>query len=489
MTDSLKQKTISALIWSFIERVGALSIQAIILIFLARLLQPRDFGLIGMMMFFIAIANTFLDSGFGAALIQKKGADQTDYSTIFYFNLLVSIFLFVAMFFSAPFIAQFYNEPKLIPLTRLLSFNLIINGLGLIQNILLIKKIDFRTQTNVSLIAIFIAGIIGITLAYRGFGVWSLAIQAVSMNLIRTMCLWFYGKWYPSLVFSFIALKNLFGYGSKLLASGLLETFFQNIYLLVIGKVFSAKDLGFYTQAKKIQEMPVANLSAIVGKVIFPVFSSIQDETARLKSGYKKSLKIMVFVSFPIMLGLIVIAEPVIKIFLTEKWLPSVPYIQLLALSGMLYNLQTTNLNILKVKGRSDLVLRLEVIKKMIIVIAIVIGIQWGIQGLIIGMVVTSYINYFINSYYSGLLINYSVKEQITDISPYLAISATMAIGTFLFGLLFKDHELLQLIGQLLVAAAIYLSLCKILKLEALLETMKIWNEHVIGGGKKKFNY
>lgn len=480
MSDNLKNRTINGIIWSFTERVGHQAIRFIITVILARLLLPEQFGLIGMLAIFIAISRTFLDSGFGAALIQKKDTTQSDYSTVFYFNIVIGLLSFAILYFTAPLIATFYEKSQLIALTRFIGLSIVINSFGLIQNTILIKKIDFKTLTKVNLLSVFLSGCIAILMALKGFGVWSLAVHVVSMNFFVTILLWFFNNWRPTLEFSKKAFKNLFSYGSKLLASSLINTIFQNIYLVVIGKTFAARQLGFYTQANRLKDYPSRNLYNIFQRVTFPVFSKIQDENSRLKKGYKNIIKTLTFINFPLMLGLIVVADPLIRVLLTEKWLPAVPYFQLLCIVGFLYPIQSLNLNIIKVKGRSDLFLKLEIIKKIIIALAIVICLQFGILALIIGQVITSFVAYFINSYYSGRFIDYGIKEQITDILPYLSMAIFMAIATWSVGFLFGNQHILKLLVQIIFAIGIYSTLSKILKLDAFKEAVVIFRINIL---------
>ncbi len=474
MKQSLKIKTLHGMFWSFLERNGQQGIELVISIILARLLLPEQFGLIAMLAIFMAIAQSFLDSGFGSALIQKKDATHVDFCSIFYFNIVVGIVVAGLLCLAAPWIAAFYEEPTLTPLTRFLSLNLVINSFALIQSTLLIKHIDFKTQLKVSIAATIGSGIIGITLAYLGFGVWSLAIHLVMSTLFRTVLLWFLNTWRPSLVFSFAALKNMFAFGSKLLFSGLLSTVFRNIYLLVIGKLFTATDLGFYTRAKSCIRLSSENLTSSVNRVTFPVFSSIQDDTARFKRGVQKALTTLSFLNFPIMIGLLVTAKPLVLVLLTEKWLPCVPYLQLLCFVGLLYPLHLINLNVLIAKGRSDLFLRLEVLKKILVVIAIAVTYRWGIQAMIYGQIGVSILSYYLNSYYTGRLIGYPLKKQVFDLSPYLGMAVMMGIGVYSLQLLPFPNNWSLLIFQGLAGVIIYAALSRIFKMPAFLEILAI---------------
>ncbi|WP_170270153.1 MOP flippase family protein [Heliorestis acidaminivorans] len=473
-TSDLKSQTINGLIWSAIEKFGAQIIHLGIYIVLARQLLPEHFGLIAMLAVFIAVGQTFVDSGFGSALIQKQDTTRIHYSSTFYFNIALGLLGAAVLWLSAPYIASFYNQPELVLLTQFMALNLIIGSFGIIQTNIITKKLDFKTLTKVSLLASVTSGIIGITLAFMGFGVWSLAIQAVSNTLFRTALLWLLNSWRPSFEFSFQALGELFGYGSRLLASSLLDTVFQNIYQITIGKVYSATDLGYYTQARRLEEIPTQTLSSVVGRVAFPAFSKIQNDQQRLKKGIKKGLTTLVLFNFPLMIGLAVTAEPLVLVLLTEKWAPAIPYLQVLCIVGLTYPLHTINLNLLKAKGRSDLFLRLEIIKKVLVVVTIFITYRWGIMAMIYGQVVTSMVGYFINSYYTGQLIDYNAREQIKDVFPYLAASLFMGTIVYALGTLEFPNMLTLLIAQVITGMIVYPTLCFLLRLSAFVEGLDI---------------
>ena len=481
MGSSLKHKTVGGVFWSILERGGQQGIQVVISIILAWLLSPAQFGLISMLTIFMAVAQSFQDSGFGSALIQKKDATHIDSCSIFYFNIIVGIIAAGLLCLAAPWIAAFYKEPTLTALTRFLSLNLVINSFALIHSTLLIKNIDFKTQLKVSITATIGSGIIGIVLACCGFGVWSLAIQSVTSTLFRTVLLWFFNKWRPSLVFSLAALKSMFVFGSRLLASGLLDTIFRNIYLVVIGKIFTATDLGFYTRARSCLRLSSENLAMSVSRVMFPVFSSIQDDIDRLKKCAQKTLTILMFLNFPIMTGILITAKPVVSVILTEKWLPCVPYLQLLCIIGLILPLQVLNLNILMAKGRSDLFLRLEILKKILVVISITITYRWGIQAMIYGQICVSSLSYYLNSYYTGRLIDYPLREQIFNLLPYFGITIVMGICVYCLQLFPFPNNWSLLICQVLVGISIYSAISRALKVPAFIEVISILK------GKLKF--
>lgn len=474
MGDSLKSKTLHALSWSFLESIGVQGIRFIIGIALARLLFPEQYGLLGMLMIFMAVADAFLSSGFGSALIQKKEATQKDICSIFYFNIVVGVVAAGLLCLVAPWIAAFYNQPILTPLTRVLSLTIVINSFSLVQQTILTKQLNFKVQTKVSLISGLMSGIIAVILAANGFGVWSLVVQQISSTFFQTLLLWTLNAWRPSLIFSLKSLREMFRFGSRLLVSGLLNQVFNNIYLLVIGKLFSAADLGFFTRAKTLGELPSQTLSGMVGRVTFPVFSTIQDDPIRLKRSLKKALTTLVLVNFPMMIGLAVIARPLVLVLLTEKWAPCIPYLQLLCLTGLMFPLHVINLNLLTALGRSDLFLRLEIIKKILIVINIAVTWRWGISAMISGMIVTSVISYYLNSYYSGVLIDYSIREQLLDLSPYLILAMVVGMVVFVIGLLPFPNYWSMLLVQIIIGIVIYVCFCRLFRLIAFME---IWQE------------
>ena len=472
--DNLKQKTINAMIWRGMDTFGQQGIRFVIQIVLARLLLPEQFGLIAMLTIFIVLAEAFINSGFGQAMIQKKNADYTDECSIFYFNVFISLIATGLLWLSAPWIAAFYKQPLLTPLTRVLSLNLIINAFAQIQRTILRKKIDFKSQLKASVSASLFCGVIGIVMAYKGFGVWALVGQQVSRALAETMLYWFVSDWRPALILSFSSLRSMFSFGSKLLFSGLLETVFNNIYLVVIGRLFSPAALGFYSRAKILRDAPVMNITSTLSSVTFPVFATIQDDRNRLKTGAQKSLTTLIMIITPCMLGLIVVARPLVLLLLTEKWLPCVPFLQLLCIPGILWPLHVINLNVLKVLGRSDLFLRLEVLKKILVVISIAVTYRWGIQAMIYGQITVSILGCYLNCYYSGKLINYPLKEQIFDLAPYFGTAMVMGIGVYSIRWFRFSNNCILLISQVLVGIFIYAFMSWIFKMPAFVEVIDI---------------
>lgn len=470
-TNTLKTKTISGLFWTFSDLIMNQGVQFVIQVILARLLLPEDFGLIGMITVVISVSNSIIDSGFANALIREKDVTQKDYSTVFYFNLITSFVLYIILFFSAPFISNFFGEEKLVEILRILSLTLIVNSFGLVQRTMLTKKIDFKTQTKISVTASILSGIVGVIVAFIGFGVWSLVIRTLLMSLIQSILLYVYNKWIPSLEFDINSFKKFFKFGWKLLVSGLINTLYNNLYYLIIGKGFSALELGYYTNASKLKDTATQSITSAIQKVSYPVLSNINSDDAKLKSSYKKILKNAAFIIFPVIIGLASVANPLIRSLFGVKWINSIIYFEILCFEGMLYPIHAINLNVLQVKGRSDLFLKLEIIKKAIslIIIGIVLIFRLGIIYLLWGAVLNSYIAYFINTYYTKDLINYPIKEQLKDIVPSFIISVIMGLIVYWIGMTLPMNNIIILIIQFITGIIIYILLNKIIKNEELI--------------------
>lgn len=488
---SLKRATISGLFWSFSGLIGNQGVQFVIQITLARLLTPEDFGIIGMTTVFIAVAQSIADCGFGNALIREKNTSQEDYSTVFYFSFLVSLLLYIILFFSANAISIFFREPQLTLIIRVISLILIINSFYIIQISVMNKNLQFKAVTKILVFSSLLSGIIAIICAYNGFGVWSLVIRIVSMQLIQCILVFIYNFWLPSLVFRMDAFKRLYGFGWKLMASGVIDTMYQNLYYLIIGKAFSATELGYYSNAQKLRDIASSSISNSVQKVSYPVLSKIKDEHQRLRQGYRKMIRSVVFVTFPLMLGITVAAEPIIITIFGHKWFNSISYFQILCLAGMLFPLHALNLDILQVVGRTDLFLKLEVIKKVLgfASIGIVLFLNFGISGLLWVAVITSYISYFINSYYSAELISYSTSDQIKDIAPIFICSIIMTVIVFICGRIIPASYIVKLIIEVIVGIISYILVCKLFKikeLEEIQDIIKIYTNKLRRRGKSE---
>jgi len=358
-----------------------------------------------------------------------------------------------------------------------LSLAIVIDACGLIQYTILAKEIDFKTQAKVSVIGTLVAGSIGIGLALLGAGVWSLVAQQVGNALFRTICLWCFSPWRPAAVFRLASLREMFGFGSRLLFSAVLNQAFENIFVVVIGKLFSASDLGFFTRAKTLQEIPGQTLSAMVARVTFPVFSIVKDEPMRLKAGMKKMLSMLALMNFPLMIGLAIMARPLVLALLTEKWAGSIVYLQLLCVVGLLFPLHVVNLNVLQALGRSDLFLRLELIKKMLIVVGMSVSWPWGISGMICGSIVTSLISYYLNSRYAGILVGYPLWEQIHDVFAYLLAAVLMGIVVYGSSLLPIREQWFMLFVGTIIGAITYGGVCWLCRLPGYMEIWHVLRE------------
>lgn len=460
--DNIKRKAIKGVSWSMIDNVANSGITFVVGLILARILSPAEFGLLGMIAIFIAVSNSIVESGFSSALIRKVEVKAIDYNTVFYFNLFLGIVLYCILFFCAPLISAFFNENSLILIIRVMGIILIINAFAIVQRTLLVKAVNFKMQTKISLISSFVSGVIGIGMAISDYGVWSLVGQQVSRQFLNSVFLWIFNAWRPAAEFSKHSFNELFGFGSKLLISGLIDTIYRNVYYLIIGKFYSAVELGQYTRADQFNSIFSSNLTAIVQRVSYPVFCSIQNDEDRLKRAYQRAIKSTMLVTFACMLGLAAIAEPLILILIGDKWLPAVGFLQIICFAGMLYPLHAINLNMLEVKGRSDLFLKLEIIKKIIAVMPVCLGIFYGIEFMLWGSVLISFVAYFLNSHYSARIINYSTWAQIKDIFPTFFVS--LIVATIMWSINFLDYSTwtiltMQCFLGLIISISIYESI------------------------------
>lgn len=455
-TDSLKQKTTKGLFWSSVERFSNQGMSFFFSVILARMLAPSDFGIIAMITIFFAVAQSFVDSGFSNALVRKTDRREEDLSTCFYFNIGVGIVAYIVLFLIAPLVASFYNQPILSPIIRITGLGVVLNSLCVVQQALFTIKIDFKSQAKVTLSATIISGIVGVVLAYQGYGVWALVWQGVVLSLVRMGLLWLMSKWRPKTGFSKDSFHYLFGYGSKLLASGLLDTIYNNIYPIVIGKFYSPAQLGNYSRALSFAQLPSSNITSILQRVTFPVLSSIQDDLPWLQINYRRLLKLSAFIVFPLMMGLAAVAFPLIRVVLTPKWEGCSLYLQIICFALMWYPIHAINLNLLQVKGRSDLFLRLEIIKKIVGVCIMCITIPLGITAMCIGMVVSSLISLFINTHYTGKLIYVGYIKQMRDLLPIFINSLIMG-GIVYLCIQISDNDIVQLSLGIVVGLISYI--------------------------------
>ena len=467
--ESLKKKTVRGTFWSAVDNVANQGVTFLVGLVLARLLTPHEYGLIGYIMILVAVFNSIVDSGFSNALIRKKDAGETDYSTAFIFNLAVSLVLMAAMVLVAGPFSLFFKEPQLVPLVRVMSVIVVINALALIQRTRLVKSVDFKTQTKASLISSVSSGAVGLAMAFGGLGVWSLVGQQISRQFINTVCLWILNRWKPTWKFSWSSFRELFGFGWKLLVSGLIDTVWKEIYQLVIGKFYSTSTLGQYTRGKQFSDIFSSNMTSIVQRVSYPVLSSIQDERERMKEGYRKIIRTTMLTSFVLLFGLSAVAESLLTVLIGPQWKEAAHYLQIICFAASLYPLHAINLNMLQVQGRSDLLLKLEIVKKIIAIGPLLLGIFIDIDWMLWGSLVTSIIAYFLNARYSGTLIGYPIKAQIRDILPSFGVAAVMAACVWPLVLL-NLRPIWMLLVQLCAGAAVAFGLCEAFQLPEYLE-------------------
>ncbi len=473
MPQSLKQQTATGLKWSAIERIVNQVVNFVVAVIMARLLTPADFGLVGMVAIFIGISQAFVDSGFSQALIRKQDRTEEDNSTAFFFNLFVAILFYLILFFTAPLIADFYNEPILTPITRVIGLSIIVNSLCLVQRALYTINVDFKTQSKASVTASLVSGVIGIGMALAGCKVWAVVGQQLSNLLINTLLFWAFSSWRPKHFFVWSSFRSLFGFGSKLLASGLLNAAFSNIYQLVIGKVYSATDLGYWTKAKQFSDLPANGTTEIIQRVVYPVLCKIQDEKERLSLVYRNFIRLSAFVVFPIMLGIAAVSHAFVLVLLGEQWEFVADLLIIICFNKMWTPIHAINLNPLQALGRSDLFLRLEIIKKIISLLVLVATIKFGLVILALGGVVASVINLGINSYYTKRLINVGFLLQMKDILPTLLLTIAMFAIVMLFNY-FVQNMYVELFGGMAIGLVVFITGAYIFKLPELKEVIEL---------------
>src|SRR5690625_4578897 len=394
----LRQKALTGFMWSFIDLMANQGMQFIIMLILARILLPEHFGLLGMVMIFVALSQTLVDSGFSQALIREKVVNRIDYSTTFIFNMIFSIVVFLLIYFSAPFVSQFYSEPQLIPILRVIGLSVFFQAISIVPRTMLTRKVDFKSQTKVSVVASMSSGIIAILMAFLGFGVWSLVFRIVIQQAVQSLMLVFINRWRPTLEFSISSFKKFFGFGWKLLVSSLFDTIYTILYYVIIGKMYSKRDLGYYTNARQVSDALNKGITSSIQRVTYPVLSSIKSEDDKLKYGFKKAIRLTAYVFFPIMIGIAAISEELIPLLMGPQWEPAILYFQLLCIGAILLPMHSINLNVLKVKGRSDLFLKLEIIKKVITTTALVLNffLNIGVTSFIVTSIISSFFTLFI---------------------------------------------------------------------------------------------
>ena len=476
---STKDKAISGLKWSYADSAVNQLIQFAVGIVLARLLSPKEYGIIGMMMVLIAISQSIVDSGLTQALIRKQNCQDKDYNTMFYSNIALGLLTFSIVFSGSGAISVFYKMPELRLLAKVMAINLVVNSFGLVETAILVKRIDFKQQTKISLIAGIISGVIGIALAYMGFGYWSLAIKTLIMNFIRVILLHYFSSWKPSIQFSIESFRDLFGFGIKIMAAGMIGTIYDNVYKLLIGKYFSAQDLGLYTRAEQFKNLPSRNLELTTQKVTYPILASLAGDDIKLKAGYKKLIKLSFFVTSTLMLFMMATSREVILITIGEKWIKAVPYLQIMCISGALFSLLSLNLNALKVKNRPDLLLKLEIIKKIVLIPIILVCIKFGVIALLWSMVLNTVLSYLLNSMWSAKLLNYPTKEQLIDILPTTVYSVIMVVLVYLVGFIVPENLFLSLGIKIIVALGFIIVSGQLMKRPEYMEVKSIFIDQV----------
>lgn len=473
MSTSLKSQATKGIIWTALGSFSVQGIQFVIGIVLARLLLPSDYGIIGMIAIFLAISTTFVDSGMGSGLIQKSNCTEQDYSTVFVFNFGISVFCYLLLFVAAPYIAAFFKTPALVAITRIVSLNIVISSLTVVQSTRLTKAMDFKKIANINIMAVLVSGLIAIYFAYAGFGVWSLVIRSLASSVITVCLLWYFSRWKFSVYFSKQSFKELFGYGSKLLAAGIYATTLNNIYNIVIGKAYSSKDLGFYTQAKSFADLTAGTVTSVIQQVTFPLLASLKEDQTRMIAVYRRIVKMSSFFIFPAMTLLSILSAPFVTLFLGKNWLFTIPLLQVMAFARIFYPLSALNMNILNANGRSDLFLKVDLAKFPLILIAMAITLPMGVKAMVIGQVITSFLAYFINAYMPGKLYGYGALKQFKDIWVYMIASGLMAAIT-LITLHFINSPVLQLMVGFIVASFTYILICFLMKVDEITEVKEV---------------
>lgn len=470
---TLREKAVSGLLWSFTQQFGTQITVFFISILLTRLLEPSEFGLIGMIAILMSIGNALVDNGMGSSLLRTTNPSQVDYSTVFYTNLIASLFVYLLVFICAPWVSLFYEQPSLTLIIRVYSLSFIIASFSIVQSTKLNKEMRFKTQMLINIPSLVVGGIVGILLAYKGYGVWSLVFMNIFMSIVSTLMLWLVSGWRPQFVFDKERFTHHFNFGYKLTLSSLINSIFNNSYHIIIGKFFPPAQLGFYTRANSLKQLPVDNITSAISKVSYPLLASIQDDSEKMRRVYGKMITQILFWLTPLLLTAVIIAEPLFRVLLTEKWLPAVPYFQVLCFVGIIFPWHNTNLNILKVIGRSSLFLKLEMVYNVLILCSLLLIFPFGIMGLVWGQVVAIVISLVINVFFSGRLIGYNLAKQLKDILPILILSIVCGLaglGIYQFLIRCETSDFFQIMLVSIGTFIIYLSFAWFAKLEMLLE-------------------
>ncbi|MBE5962353.1 MAG: lipopolysaccharide biosynthesis protein [Lachnospiraceae bacterium] len=480
---SIKHSVISGVFWKLFERIGAQAVTFVVTIVLARILNPSDYGLISLVMIFINIANVFAESGFGSALIQKKDADEVDFSSVFYFGIAFSGLLYFILYMTAPAIGHFYNQAEIVPVLRVLALRIPLAAVNTVQKAYVSRKMVFKRFFYATLGGTIGSAVVGIVMAYQGYGIWALVAQYLFNSTIDTLVLWFTVRWRPTTHFSMERLRGLLKFGWKLLCAGLLETIYNQLRSLVIGKKYSTSDLAYYNKGDQFPSLIVTNVNTSISSVLFPAMSQYQDEREKVKTMTRRAIQISSYLICPMMMGLALVAEPLVRLILTEKWVPCVPYMQIMCFIYATWMIHTANLEAMKAVGRSDLFLRLELIKKVYGIVLLLISMRHGVMAIALSGVVNAVLSLAVNAYPNGKLLNYPYKEQIKDLLPALLLSAAMGIGVYAVGGLIEG-EVYRLILQVVAGGVIYGGLSLLFQVESFRYLLGI-----IQAGKNKGAY
>lgn len=473
MSENLKKDTTKGVFWSLIERFGTQGVQFLVMLVMARLLSPNDYGVVGLLVVFVSIAQAFVDGGFSQALIRKKDRTEIDNSTVFYFNIVVSVVIYLIFYLFAPYVSVFYNMPTLTPFMRVICLSIIINAFGVVQRALFNANIDFKAQAKASLIAIVISGAIGILLALRGFGPWALVWQQLSNLIVNTLFLWIYSEWRPLLAYSWKSFNELFSFGSKLLATSLLNAIYNNIQTIVIGKLYSAKSLGLYSRAAHFADLPSQQFTSVFMRVTFPVLCKVQDDLERLTSVYRRMLRVSAYIVFPLLIGMAAVAHPMIRVFIGEQWIECAYMLQIICFAEMWYPIHAINLDILQVSGRSDLFLKIEIYKKIVSLSLLALSAPFGIIAMCYSNLLSSLICLYINTYYSSKILGISLLSQLKDLFPTISLAMVMFVIVQIV-IFFISNVFAQLVVGIIVGVIVYISLSYILRFSELKELISL---------------
>lgn len=473
MEPSLKQKTVGALLWNLLDRTGQQVLLFIVGVLVANILSVEDYALIGMLAIFSAVANIVLDSGFSSALIRKQDANEADYNSVFYFNVFISIILYLLLFFGAPLIAQFFDQPLLTSLVRVIFLGLPLNSMSLIQSTLLNKQVNFKVLTKINITALTISSFCSLGMAYGGLGVWTLAWQPVILAFLRTILLWLLNSWRPRLIFSITSIKELFGFASNLLFASLINAIFTNIYSVAIGKLYPPVQLGYYAQGNKFSLIVISSIYSSLQTATYPIFSHIQNDKERSLRSYRKTMRFTSFVTFPLMIGLISVAHPFISLILKAEWMGCIPFFQLTCLAGIFTILTTINQNFAKVQGRSDIIFYLELLRTILIIGSLAATLNQSALIMVACLALAQAVTYLFSIIIIGRAVGYNWLKQLMDIGPYAVLSVAMW-GVLLIPDLFIVQNYFLLPVKIIIGIGFYYGINRILGSKILDEATRI---------------